>query len=101
MWPITLLATLSEAPAAVKVPTKMAAGPEGWDTLAVTVAFTRLITPSVWKTAPPYQAVAVLPLSVLLVRVTLPRLRIPPPTLPATLPLMVLRSIVTCALKNA
>src|SRR5262245_7711553 len=101
LWPITLLATLSDAPAEVNVPTKMAAGPEGLETFAVTVVFVRLIMPSVWKMAPPYHAVAVLPLSVLLVRVTWPRLRMPPPTLPATLPLIVLRSIVTWALKKA
>src|SRR6185503_4796072 len=70
-----VLVNRSVAPAAVNVPTKRAAGADAGDTLAVTVEFSSSRTPSVWKAAPPYQAMEVLPLSVLLVMVMLPRLR--------------------------
>ena len=63
--------------------------------------FTRFVTPSVWNNAPPNQALDVLPLNVLLTMVALPSMRMPPPTLPAMLPLTVLLSMRTAALKNA
>ncbi len=96
-----LLVMLSVAFAAVNVPTNNAALAEAGATFEVTVELTRFATPSVWNNAPPNHALDVLPLSVLFTIVALPSMRMPPPTLPATLPLTVLLSMRTAALKNA
>ena len=96
-----VLVMFNVAFAAVNVPTNNAALPDAGATFAVTVELTRLVTPSVWNNAPPNHALEVLPLNVLFTIVALPSMRMPPPTLPATLPLTVLFSMRTAALKNA
>src|SRR5580765_8299401 len=80
-------------------PMKIADGAQSGPILFTIVEFTIVISPSVWKIAPPCQPVDVLPLIVLLVIVTLPSDRIPPPTSLDTLPLIVLRTIVVVVLK--
>src|SRR6185436_2667807 len=55
---------------------------------------------SVWKMAPPCQAVAWLPLRVLLLMVIFPSERMPPPTSLDTLPLIVLRTMLVVVFKN-
>jgi hypothetical protein len=85
-----LLVRFSVAESGPKVPTKIASGAQGGEMLPIMEEFRTSITPSVRKKAPPYQPNASLPLMVLFMTVALPSMRKPPPTLPASLLLIVL-----------
>src|SRR4029078_600413 len=95
-----VLVSLRLGMTALNEPMKIADGAQSGPILLAIVELVISIAPSVWKIAPPCQPVGVLPLIVLLVIVTLPSERMPPPTSLDTLPLIVLRTIVVVVLKK-
>ena len=68
--------------------------------LPVMVLLVKVAVPSVMKAAPPCQLVETLLWIVLLSTVRFPNVRKPPATSPPTLPLIVLRTILTVLLKK-
>src|SRR5512140_345556 len=81
-------------------PRKIAAGAQSGAILLAIVEFVITISASVWKIAPPYQPVALLPLIVLSRIVNVPSERMAPPTSLEVLPLIVLRTTLVVVLKK-
>ena len=95
-----LLVNDSVAAASPKVPTNSPPVVPAGAVLSATVLLTTVTVPSVMNAAPPCQPTDWLPLSVLLVIQASPRVRRPPPTSAAVLPLIVLPSTIVVVSKN-